>query len=330
MRVAVGIAVGIAVGVAVLRLLARRLVALVPLLFLASVLVFGLVVLVPGDPATAIAGDGATAAQIEATRQALGLDRPLPVRYVEWVGGAVRGDLGTSLFNSYSVSAAIRSRLPVTLSLMGLALAVALAVGIPAGVFAGARRGSGADRLTTVGASVGVAVPNFWLGLMLLLLFALKLDWFPATGYVALTADPVGWLRHLVLPAVTLGAAGAAEITRQMRASMADVLQQDYIRTVRAKGLSRSRQVLKHGLKNAMIPVVTVTGLQVSRLFGLSVIIEQVFGLPGLGSLAVEAVFKRDVPVIQGVVLFVTLVVVSVNLLVDLSYGYFSPKVRQA
>lgn len=313
-----------------LSLLARRVAALVPLLFLVSVLVFGLVVLVPGDPASAILGDGATAEQVEATRQAMGLDEPLPVRYAEWVGGALQGDLGTSLFNSYSVTEAILSRLPVTVSLIGLALLFAVVVGVPAGILAGYRKGSTTDRVATLGASLGVAVPNFWLGLLLLLLFAIQLDWLPATGYVPLTEDPVSWLSHMLLPAVTLGSAGAAELTRQMRASMAGVLEHDYIRTVRAKGLRAPRVVLKHGLKNAMIPVITVTGLQVSRLFGLSVIIEQVFGLPGVGTLAIEAVFKRDVPVLQGIVLFVTVLVLLVNLLVDMSYGYFSPKVRNA
>jgi peptide/nickel transport system permease protein len=313
----------------VLRLLTRRLLALVPLMFVVSALVFALVLMVPGDPAVAIAGDNATAAQIRATRHALGLDRPVVVRYAEWIGRAVHGDLGTSLFSSYPVSDAIVSRLPVTASLLGVALVTALLFGIPLGVMAGYRPGTLVDRVTTVGASVGVAIPNFWLGLLLLLVFALSLGWLPAGGYVPLRQDPAGWLAHLVLPGVTLGAPGTAEIARQMRGSLADVMQQDYIRTVRGKGM-RTGGVLRHAVKNALVPVVTVAGLMVSSLFGLSVLVEQVFGLPGLGQLAVESVFRRDVPMIQGIVLFVTAAVAVSNLLVDVSYGYLQPKVRQA
>lgn len=308
----------------------RTAASLVVLLFVVSVVVFGLLVIVPGDPAVSIAGDNATPEQIEAIRQDLGLDRPLVAQYASWAGRALRGDLGTSSFTSYRVSDAIVSRLPTTLSLVGLALAISVGLGIPAGVVAGWQHGRLVDRLSSGFTTLAVAMPNFWLGLVLVLVFALTLGWFPATGYVGLSADPFGWLRHLVLPAVTLGAAGAAEVARQMRGSMADVLQQDYIRTVRAKGMRTGNVVLKHGLKNGLLPVITVAGLQVNRLFGLSVIVEQIFGLNGVGSLAVESVFKRDVPMIQGIVLFVTVIVVVTNLLVDLAYTWANPKVRLA
>lgn len=312
------------------RLVVRRLLSLVPLLFVVSVLVFGLIVLLPGDRARAIAGDDATPEQVAQVRHSLGLDRPLAVQYGRWVNGVAHGDLGTSVFVNYKVADALRSRAPVTISLVGAGLLMALAVGVPLGALAGSRPGSRLDKVVTLGAAGGVALPNFWLALLLLLLFTSVLPWLPATGYVGLATSPVEWLRHLLLPALTLGAAGAAEIVFQTRASVQNVLQQDYIRTLQATGLPRRSVVGKHAVKNAMVPVVTVAGLQVSRLFGFSVIVERIFGLPGIGSLAVEAVFKRDVPVIQGVVLAVTVAVLLTNLLVDLSYGYFNPKVRAA
>jgi peptide/nickel transport system permease protein len=312
------------------RLVVRRLLSLVPLLFVVSVLVFGLIVLLPGDPARAIAGDDASPEQVAQVRESLGLDRPIVVQYGHWVGDVARGDLGTSVFVNYKVSDAIRSRAPVTLSLIGAGLLISLLVGIPLGTVAGSRPGSRLDRLVTLGSAGGVAIPNFWLALLLLLLFTSVFTWLPATGYVGFADSPVEWLRHLILPAVTLGAAGAAEIVFQTRAGIANVLQQDYIRTLRATGLPERTVIGNHALKNAMVPVVTVAGLQISRLFGFSVIVERIFGLPGIGSLAVEAVFKRDVPVIQGIVLVVTVVILLTNLLVDVSYGWFNPKIRAA
>jgi peptide/nickel transport system permease protein len=312
------------------RLVVRRLLSLVPLLFVVSVLVFGLIVLLPGDRARAIAGDDASPEQVAQVRESLGLDRPIVVQYGHWVGDVARGDLGTSVFVNYKVSDAIRSRAPVTLSLIGAGLLISLLVGIPLGTVAGSRPGSRLDRLVTLGSAGGVAIPNFWLALLLLLLFTSVFTWLPATGYVGFADSPVEWLRHLILPAVTLGAAGAAEIVFQTRAGIANVLQQDYIRTLRATGLPERTVIGKHALKNAMVPVVTVAGLQISRLFGFSVIVERIFGLPGIGSLAVEAVFKRDVPVIQGIVLVVTVVILLTNLLVDVSYGWFNPKMRAA
>jgi peptide/nickel transport system permease protein len=312
------------------RLVVRRLLSLVPLLFVVSVLVFGLIVLLPGDRARAIAGDDATPEQVAQVRESLGLDRPVVVQYGHWVANVAHGDLGTSVFVNYKVTDAIRSRAPVTVSLVGAGLLISLLVGIPLGTVAGSRPGSRIDRFVTLGSAGGVAIPNFWLALLLLLLFTSVLTWLPATGYVGLADNPVEWLRHLILPAVTLGAAGAAEIVFQTRAGIANVLQQDYIRTLRATGLPPRTVIGKHALKNAMVPVVTVAGLQISRLFGFSVIVERIFGLPGIGSLAVEAVFKRDVPVIQGIVLVVTVVILLTNLVVDVSYGWFNPKMRAA
>ena len=312
------------------RLVLRRLLALVPLLAIVSIVVFGLVELAPGDPAAAFLGETATAEQIEAVRASLGLDDPWAVRYGRWVAGVATGDFGTSIFSSYSVSDAIATRLPVTLSLIVLSLTISLAVGLPVGIFAGTRPGTLADKLTMAFTAIGVAMPSFWLALLLVLFVALRAGLVPATGYVPLDADPAAWLRHLILPSVTLGVVGAAEIARQARAGIVDVLELDYVRTARAKGLLGWQVIGKHALRNALIPVVTVTGLQVARLFSIAAIIEQIFNLPGLGQLAVSSAFQRDVPMVQGIVLVVTGFVLATNFVVDLSYGWLNPKVRGA
>jgi peptide/nickel transport system permease protein len=310
------------------QLVIRRLLALIPMVFLVSLMVFALVLLIPGDPAITISGENATEAQIEATRERLGLNDPVLVQYGRWAGNAIQGDLGTSLFSSRSVSGAIAERFPVTLTLTLAALIVALAISIPAGIIAAMNRGTWIDRLATVGASAGVAMPNFWIGLVLIILFALWNPWLPALGYVSITEDPWRAIRHLILPAITLGTSAAAETTRQLRSALSDVLHQDYIRTAKAKGLRGRAVIVRHALKNAAVPVITVIGLQVSLLLGGSVIVEQVFGIPGLGQLAIRAVLERDIPMIQGVVVVTTVIVLLVNLLVDLAYGWLNPKVR--
>lgn len=309
-------------------MIARRVLVLIPLTFLISLIVWGLILLVPGDPALAIAGESATAEQVEAIRADLGLDDPIPVRYGRWVAGAVQGDLGTSLYTSYPVSQSLADRLPITLSLVAVSFLLALVVGVSVGVLAASRRGRALDRFLTVGTSLGLAIPNFWLGLLLVTFFGLKLGWFPSGGYVPIEESVTGWLRSLTLPAVTLAAAAAAEMARQMRSSMSDVLQQDFVRTHRAKGLRPNVILGKYALKNASMPILTVAGLQIARLFGLATVVELIFNLNGVGQLAVDSVFKRDIPVIQGVVLVITVIVLLVNLVVDVSYGLVNPKVR--
>lgn len=311
------------------RMITRRVLALIPLAFLVTLVVWGLILMVPGDPALAIAGESATAEQIEAIRTDLGLDDPIPVRYGRWLGDAVQGDLGTSLYTSYSVSDALTERLPITLSLVAVSFFFAVIVGASIGVIAASRKGSALDRFLTVGTSLGLAIPNFWLGLLLVTFFGLKLGWFPSGGYVPLEESVAGWIQSITLPALTLSAAVAAEMARQMRSSMSDTLQKDFIRTHRAKGLRARTIVGRYALKNASMPVITVAGLQIARLFGLATVVELIFNLNGVGQLAVEAVFKRDIPVIQGVVLVITVIVLVVNLLVDVSYGIVNPKVRQ-
>lgn len=313
-----------------LLLVGRRLVMMVPILFLASFMVFGMVLLVPGDPAITLAGENASEEQIEAIREDLGLNDAVWVRYGRWVGDAVQGDLGDSLFSGRSVTQSIKERLPVTMSLALLSITVALLIAVPAGIIAATNRGRWLDSVATIGASLGLAMPSFWLGLVLVLVFSLRLGWLPSTGYIPFEENPTEWLRHLALPALTLGTAAAAETTRQLRSSLVDVLQQDYVRTARAAGLRQRVVVFKHGLKNAALPVVTVLGFQVAFLLGGSVIVEQLFALPGLGGLAIRAVLDRDLPVIQGVVVLTTVIVISINLLVDVIYGWLNPKVRSA
>lgn len=310
------------------QLIIRRLLIMVPVAFLVSLMVFSLLLLVPGDPAVTLAGENATEEQVEATRERLGLNDPVLEQYGRWMGGVLRGDLGESLFSSQQVTDAIVQRLPVTLSLAGGAMVVALLVGVPAGILAAVFRGRWPDRLLGLGAAASIAMPNYFLGMLLILVFAIWNSWLPATSYVGFTDDRVLWFKHLLLPWLTLGLASAAVITRQLRSSLIGVLAQDYVRTARAKGLRSRTVILKHASKNAAIPVVTVIGTQVAFLLGGSVIVEQVFGLTGIGQLVVNAVFRRDLPVIQGVVVFFTMIVLLMNLLVDLAYGYLNPKVR--
>jgi peptide/nickel transport system permease protein len=311
-----------------LRFVLQRLLATIPLLLIVSLLVFSLVLLIPGDPAFQLAGEDATPEEVEAIREAMGLNDPVMVRYVRWLGGVVQGDLGTSLFSDQPVLDVLLERLPVTLSLAVTAILISLAIAIPAGIIAGTRPGSPADRVVTVVSSVGLAVPNFWLGLMLVLLLAIRHAWFPATGYVPISDSLSGWWAHIVLPAFTLGLAAAAILTRQLRGAMVDVMDQDYVRTARAKGLPERAVTVKHAFKNAAIPMVTILGVQTNSLLGGTIIVEQIFGMPGIGQLAVASVFTRDLPMIQGVVIMAVVVAVLVNLLVDVSYGYFNPKVR--
>lgn len=311
-----------------LRLVAQRVVATIPLVVIASIIIFGLVYLMPGDPAQTIAGDTASNEQVEELRRQLGLDRNVVAQYLDWAGDAVQGDLGSSLFGGFDVVEAIGARLPVTLSLTLAATVIALVIGVSSGVFAALRPGSAIDRLVTAAASLGLAIPNFWLGLVMVAVFALSLGWLPATGYVPLEQDPVAWARSIVLPAIALGTSAASAVARQTRGAMVEVLQRPFIQAVEARGLPTHVVVGKHGLKNASIPVVTVLGLQLTSLLAGSVIVEQVFALPGLGQLAITAVNRRDIPTIQGIVLVTTLFVAITNLLVDIAYGWLNPKVR--
>jgi len=311
-----------------LRYLAKRAVSTVPMLLLVGLITFLLIHITPGDPASVVAGENASDAAIEDARRRLGLDKPFLVQFWTWLVAVLHGELGTSFTSGKPVTDLILDRMPTTLSLTAGATLIGLLIAVPLGVFAATQRGSWLDRITIFGTSLGIAAPEFFIGLLLVLVVALQLGWLPATGYIPFSEDPMEWALRLVLPSITLGLGVAAELARQVRGAMIDVLSRDYIQTARAKGLSTASIIIKHGLKNAAIPVVTVLGLQIRRLLGGTVIVEQIFAMNGVGSLAVRAVFLRDLPVLLGVALTTAVIVLLINLIVDMSYGYFDPKVR--
>jgi ABC-type dipeptide/oligopeptide/nickel transport system permease component len=310
--------------------LLRRLALMAPVAFLVSVAVFGLVHLTPGDPALLVLGEDASPAQVVELRRELGLDRSLPEQYVIWLGRLLRGDLGRSIRSKQPVTQVIVERLPNTLELGLTALGWALAVSIPLGTLAALRRGTFLDVLSTSFTIAGVSVPNFVIGL--LLIFGVAVTWrlLPPGGFVAFPLDPGDNLRRLVLPALTLGTAAAAVNMRFTRSSMIEVLNQDYIRTARAKGAGWTRVVARHALKNALIPVVTVVGIQVGQIIEGAVVTETVFAWPGVGKYAVDSILTRDYPIIQGVVLLFALSFMVANLLVDLAYAWLDPRITYA
>lgn len=310
-----------------LRVVATSVASAVPTLILATFIVFFLQRLIPGDPAVALAGDYATPERLAEIRADLGLDQPMLQQYLNWLAGAFTGDLGESFRTGQPVADLVFERLPLTLILTVFALVVAVAVGLPAGVLAAQRAGSRFDRFLTTASTLGIAVPNFWLGMMLIIVFALQLGWFPGPGGVRLDDDLGQALRGLVLPAVALGAVGGAEIARQVRSAMIENLSADYVRTHRAKGLPTVSIVWKHALKNSSLPFATIVGIQVSRLIGSAVVVEAVFGLSGLGSLVVEATNQRDYAVIQAVVFVAAIIVLLTNLVVDISYRILDPRI---
>ena len=312
-----------------LTMIGRRLLAAIPLLLFVSLFVFALLDLVPGDAARNVAGETATEEEVAATRERLGLNDPFFVRYFSWLVNALHGDLGTSLYSSEGVSSIIAQRLPITASLAVVALIMAIVVGLPVGILAAVRANSLVDRAVTALAALLMSVPPFVVGLILVIVFAINMDLFPATGYSEISdAGLGGWLQHLILPGIAIAAISAAEFARQTRGALVDTLGMDHIRTVRAKGLRRPMIIGKHALKNAGIPIATVVGLQVSRVLAGAVTVEFVFAIPGFGSLAVQSVNQRDVPVILGIVMVSAVVVIVANIMVDLSYGYFNPRTR--
>lgn len=308
--------------------LLRRAGAVVPVIGVVSVVVFSLIHLTPGDPVSIMLREEADPATAATLRRQLGLDRPLPVQYLTWLGRAVQGELGRSIRTNQPVTDAIRQRVPVTLSLAAAALLVALMIGLPAGILAALRRNSVVDVAATLVAICGVSLPSFWLAILLILVFSVTLGWLPPLGWVSPGRDLGAWIRSLVLPSVTLGVAIAAVVMRMTRASLLEVLELDYVRTARAKGLAERRIVLGHALRNALIPVVTVVGLQAGALLGGAVITETIFALPGVARLLVDAIFQRDFPIVQGVVLFLAVNFLVVNLLVDLTYAWLDPRIR--
>jgi peptide/nickel transport system permease protein len=306
----------------------RRLVAFVPTIFAISFLVFLMLYFVPGDPAQMILGVDATPAAVEALQTEMGLNRPFGARLFGWYGKAFQGDLGRSYYLNRSVVEAVAERVPVTLQLTGLALLIAVLIGVPAGIVASVRQNTWVDALVMGGAMLGLAVPGFLLGLLLIFFVALPTGWFPTGGYVPLLTDPLGNLRSLALPGISLGLAQGALIARMTRSSMLEVLRLDYVRTARAKGLPERDVINRHVLANSLIPIITVVGIVAGVLLGGAIAIETVFTLPGVGRLVISAVKRRDYPVIQGVILFVTCSYLVVNLVVDLLYMLVNPRVR--
>jgi peptide/nickel transport system permease protein len=309
------------------KLIGWRLLPFVPVIVLATFIVFGLMQLVPGDIAVTLAGESASEARIAELRRLYGLDRPLLVQYGQWLWGAVQGDLGKSMLSGEPVLRSILTRFPTTLQIVLMALSVSLLIGVPMGILAALRPNSRIDAFVTSLASLGVALPNFWLAMLLVSVFALNLGWFPATGAVAFAKDPVASLKAATLPAFALAAGGVAEVARQLRGSLVEVLSSQFVRTLHAKGLPPSAILWRHGLKNVSVNLLTVIGLMFNRLLGATVVIEAVFAIPGVGSMVVASAIQKDFPVIQGVVLAMVLIVITLNLVIDLLYTVVDPRV---
>jgi peptide/nickel transport system permease protein len=306
----------------------RRVGAALIVVFLASVVVFAGTRALPGDPALVLAGEDRSPAALAEIVQKFGLDDPLPVQYATWLQHALQGDFGESRRTGLGVGGTILARIPITLELAFLSIIVALIIGIPAGVIAAVKRGSAADYASGTMALVGLSLPHFWLGLLMILVFAVRLRWLPASGYVPFFEDPVENLRRMAMPALVLGTGVSAIVMRQMRSSMLDSLGADYVRTARAKGLSERQVIVGHAMRNSLLTVVTVVGLQLGALISGAVITEQIFVIPGFGRLTIEAVNQRDYALIQGVVFVAAAGYVIINLLVDALYSVLNPRIR--
>ena len=306
----------------------RRVLATLPVMAIVAFLVFSLLYIAPGDPAAVIAGDQASPADVERIRQSLGLDRPFLVQFGTWVWRILHGDLGTSIFANLPVASLIAQRIEPTLSLMVLTLVLTILIAVPLGVMAAWKAGSFIDRAIMAFAVLAFSLPVFVVGYLLAYVFALEFEWLPVQGYTPLAQGFWPWLENLILPAVALGGVYIALIARITRASMLEVLQQDYIRTARAKGLDQRSILFVHALKNAAVPIVTVIGIGVALLIGGAVVTESVFAIPGLGRLTVDAILRRDYPVIQGIVLMFSFLYTLVNLVVDVTYTLIDPRIR--
>jgi len=306
----------------------KRLAAVIPTIFFVSIIIFCLQQLLPGDPAVILAGEDQDPNVVAYLRQKMHLDEPLPVRYGYWIAGVLHGDLGESLRIQQPVLQLIKEKLPVTLELAALAMTIALIIGIPAGIISAVAKDSLWDYAANMVALWGLSTPNFWLGILMILLFSVSLGWLPASGYVSPFEDLRGNLAAMIMPAFVLGNAIAAVLMRHTRSAMLQVLNTDYVRTARAKGLNERTVVLKHALRNALTPIITLGALEFGTLLSGAVLTEQVFSIPGFGKLIVDAVFNRDYAVVQGVVLFTSTVYIVLNLLADLAYFFVNPRLR--
>ena len=308
--------------------LARRIATILPTLVFVTMLIFGLQQLLPGDPAVVLAGEEQDPQVIAYLREKMHLDEPLPMRYLHWVGGVLQGDLGESIRNQQPVLELVLQKLPVTIELSVLAMLIALVIGIPTGIVSAVRQGTAWDFGANAFALWGLSTPNFWLGILMILLFSVHLGWLPASGYVPFHEDPIANLKAMVMPAFVLGTNIAAVLMRHTRSAMLQVMSADYVRTARAKGLTRRAVILRHGLRNALTPVITLGALELGTLLSGAVLTEQVFTIPGFGKLIVDAVFNRDYAVVQGVVLVTGTAYILLNLLADVAYVIVNPRLR--
>ncbi|WP_102106729.1 ABC transporter permease [Oceaniglobus roseus] len=311
-----------------LRYILRRALIAIPTILLISVFVFSLQKLLPGDPVLAMAGEERDAATLEFLREKYHLNDPIPVQYFNWIGNAVQGDLGMSLRTRQPVTELMAEKLPVTIQLAVMAMIFALLIGIPAGILSAVKKGTVTDYVANVVALSGLSIPNFWLGIMLILLVSVKWQWLPASGYVPLSEDFAQSVKTMLMPAFVLGTALAATLMRHTRSAMLGVLSADYVRTARAKGLAERRVVLKHAFRNALTPIVTLTALLFGELVAGAVLTEQIFTIPGFGKLVVDAVFNRDYAVVQGIVLVTAIGFIAMNLLADVLYVVLNPRLR--
>lgn len=298
----------------------KRLLQAIPVLFIVTIILFSLLHFLPGCPATSLLGDDATGAEIERLRETMGLNRPVYVQYFEWIGGIIQGDFGTSLRDGRAVFPTLMRRLPATIQLVIFSLVISSLIGIPIGIIAAVKQNTPADSFSRVFALLGVSMPNFWLGLMLILVFSFHLGWLPASGR--------GTFLHLIMPGIALGTASAGLITRLMRSSLLEVIRADFIRTARSKGLRERRVIYGHALKNALLPVITVVGLQMGYRLGGSVVTEAVFAYPGIGHFTYERLLARDIPVVMGNLFLFALLFIIINLLTDIMYGFLDPRIR--
>lgn len=306
----------------------RRLIQMIPVLFIVSIVVFLIIHLIPGDPAKIIAGTNATTEQVEALRRQYGLDQPLWVQYFVWLGNVLTGNLGNSILNGFPVSQLLMQRIPATVELAIASAIIGALIALPLGIMAALRPGSPIDFVCTLFSALSFAVPGFWLAILLILLFSLQLKLLPPSGRPEFTEQPIEHLKALIMPALTLGIAMSAKLTRYLRSSMLEILDQDYIRTARAKGLREQLVVIRHVLRNSLIPVITVFGLQIGDLLSGAIIVESIFAWPGVGRLTIQAIGWRDYSILQASVMFIVLAFLFVNLLTDLAYGFIDPRIR--
>lgn len=311
------------------RYIISRLIQMCPVVLVVTFVIFSITLLLPGDPAVAMLGEQSTQAERQALREEMGLNLPVPVQYARWLGNVARGDFGRSLRSSEPVREMLLRRAPITVELSLLSVLLGIAIGIPTGIAAALRRNTWVDVTAGVIAMSSLAIPHFWAGILMIMFFSVYLAWLPSSGYVSFFVDPLNNLKLMLLPTLTLGGSLAALIMRQTRTSLLGVMATDYIRTARAKGARETRVVLRHGLRNALLPVVTVVGLQIGTLLGGAVITETIFSLPGLGRMLIEGIFTRDFPAVQGAILFLVLGILIVNLLTDLAYFVLDKRIAR-